>query len=192
MRFKNIINEMSRASDRTLGRDSIANALYILKDFAENNGKVTANQVYKFIERYYGDDAENMLTKLGINFWKGSTAKVDLKWKIEDIAKKNNIDLGDDWAYVEENKDKYDDMIDVFWAYYKAKSEGKDLSSFDPSQDKTMQQLVNLFKNDPEKAQEIFGKDYSKAVRWLAPYIVDDFNEAKKLLLQAGYTLFKD
>ena len=178
MRFKNIINEMSRASDRTLGRDSIANALYILKDFAENNGKVTANQVYKFIERYYGDDAENILTKLGINFWKGSTAKVDLKWKIEDIAKKNNINLGDDWAYVEENKDKYDDMIDVFWAYYKAKSEGKDLSSFDPSQDKTMQQLVNLFKNDPEKAQEVFGKDYSKAVRWLAPYIVDDFENS--------------
>ena len=74
MRFKNIINEMSRASDRALGRETVANVLYILQDFAnKNNGKVTPNQVYKFIERYYGDDAEKILNMLNMKHWKGSS-----------------------------------------------------------------------------------------------------------------------
>ncbi len=176
MRFKNIINEMSRASDRTLGRESMANVLYVLQDFAnKNQGKVTPNQTYKFIERYYGDDAEKILNMLNIKYWKGSTGRIDLNWNINNWAKKYNIDLDDNHAYVEENKDKYDDMIDTFWAYYKAKSEGNDLSSFDPSQDKTMQQMIDMFRNDPEKAKEVFGKDYDKAVRWLAPYVVKDY-----------------
>lgn len=176
MRFKNIINEMSRASDRALGRETVANVLYILQDFAnKNNGKVTPNQVYKFIERYYGDDAEKILNMLNMKHWKGSSGRINLNWNINNWAKKYNIDLDDNHAYVEENKDKYDDMIDTFWAYYKAKSEGNDLSSFDPSQDKIMQQMIDMFRNDPEKAKEVFGKDYDKAVRWLAPYVVKDY-----------------
>ena len=53
MKFKDyVLTEMSRASDRVHGKNSLENLLFILRDFLKKDGDPTYNRLSKFIEEY--------------------------------------------------------------------------------------------------------------------------------------------
>lgn len=124
MKFKDyILTEMSRASDRTLGKNSLENLLYILSDYLKKDGDPTYNRLSKFVEEY-GLDWDTVAKQLGISpSLKTSKSKAHLEYLIINVANKNNIDLDTDRLSVEDNMDEADNLIDWFWTYYRAKHE---------------------------------------------------------------------
>lgn len=173
MRFKHVLLEMSRASDNALGATSDDSLIYNVSEFfkkSEHQGKKpTYLQLKKYMESK-GFDWERVAKFLNVGTYAGPA---HISPYVLDKFKDKLPELE---GRVEDAKDKYDYLIDEFWEFYNAKANGKDISSF--LQDKEFSRLIDLFKRNPEKAQEVFGNSYGKAKRWLAPYIVDEYESS--------------
>ena len=182
MRFEHIIlNEMSRASDRAHGKNSVENLLYILSDYIKNDPDPTYNRLSTFIENY-GLDWNTAAKQLGISpNMKTSKTKANLKYRILNVANKNDIDLTQNKAIVDQQKDEVDQLIDLFWDYYEAKQTMEQSAINDIVATSEFSKLVNWVVNQDEingeTAEKAFGRHYDKVVRNLIPYTMgDDYN----------------
>ena len=182
MNFKNImLNEMSRASDRTFGKNSLNNILYILRDYTKNlarDGKtqITYNALRKFLEDY-GLDWNQAAKSMGIRAAFGtSKSRIDLLDFVKRLATKNNIDLDVDINTVESQKDHYDELIDLFWDYYEAVNDGDRSRIDDVASTPEFAELVDLFKVKSDVAQDLFGRHYDKAARYLRKFFLDNYD----------------
>lgn len=181
MKFKDyVLTEMSRASDRTLGKKSLENLLYILTDFLKKDGDPTYNRLSKFIEEY-GLDWDTVAKQLGISpSLKTSKKKAQLEYLIINVANKNNIDLDTDRLSVEEDKDEADHNIDLFWNYYRAKHEAdrETVKAIESNPD--FDTLINWVKDkdstiEGETAEQAFGRHYDTVLRILKPFLMDNW-----------------
>ena len=181
MKFKDyVLTEMSRASDRTLGKKSLENLLYILTDFLKKDGDPTYNRLSKFIEEY-GLDWDTVAKQLNISpSLKTSKKKAQLEYLIINVANKNNIDLDIDRLSVEEDKDEADHNIDLFWNYYRAKHEAdrETVKAIESNPD--FDTLVNWVKDkdstiEGETAEQAFGRHYDTVLRILKPFLMDNW-----------------
>lgn len=181
MKFKDyVLTEMSRASDRTLGKKSLENLLFILTDFLKKDGDPTYNRLSKFIEEY-GLDWDTVAKQLGISpSLKTSKKKAQLEYLIINVANKNNIDLDTDRLSVEEDKDEADYNIDLFWNYYRAKHEAdrETVKAIESNPD--FDTLVNWVKDkdstiEGETAEQAFGRHYDTVLRILKPFLMDNW-----------------
>ena len=181
MKFKDyVLTEMSRASDRTLGKKSLENLLYILTDFLKKDGDPTYNRLSKFIEEY-GLDWDTVAKQLNISpSLKTSKKKAQLEYLIINVANKNNIDLDIDRLSVEEDKDEADHNIDLFWNYYRAKHEAdrETVKAIESNPD--FDTLVNWVKDkdstiEGETAEQAFGRHYETVLRILKPFLMDNW-----------------
>jgi len=178
MRFKYVLLEMSRASDNAFGADSDKNIIFIANEFQKMNDhrgkKPTMSQFKRYMEDK-GFDWKRVCRILNTPLI-ASQSHYNIGYYAEVAAEKLGVTLEDLDDTVEFSKDVYDYLIDAFWEFYNAKANGKDVSSF--LEDKAFNRLVKLFKENPDKAKEVFGKNYGKATRWLAPYIIDDYENS--------------
>lgn len=178
MRFKNVLLEMSRASDNAFGADSDKNIIFMANEFQKMNDhrgkKPTMSQFKRYMEDK-GFDWKRVCRILNTPLV-ASQSHYNIGYYAKAAAEKLGVTIEDLDDTVEFSKDVYDYIIDEFWEFYNAKANGKDVSSF--LEDKAFKRLVKLFKENPEKAKEVFGKNYGKATRWLAPYIVDDYENS--------------
>ena len=181
MKFKDyVLTEMSRASDRTLGKKSLENLLFILTDFLKKDGDPTYNRLSKFIEEY-GLDWDTVAKQLGISpSLKTSKKKAQLEYLIINVANKNNIDLDTDRLSVEEDKDEADHNIDLFWNYYRAKHEAdrETVKAIESNPD--FDTLINWVKDkdstiEGETAEQAFGRHYDTVLRILKPFLMDNW-----------------
>lgn len=181
MKFKDyVLTEMSRASDRTLGKNSLENLLYILTDFLKKDGDPTYNRLSKFIEEY-GLDWDTVAKQLNISpSLKTSKKKAQLEYLIINVANKNNIDLDTDRLSVEEDKDEADNNIDLFWNYYRAKHEADRETVKVIESNPDFETLVNWVKDkdstiEGETAEQAFGRHYDTVLRILKPFLMDNW-----------------
>lgn len=180
MKFKDyILSEMSRASDRTLGKNSLENLLYILSDYLKKDGDPTYNRLSKFVEEY-GLDWDTVAKQLGISpSLKTSKSKAHLEYLIINVANKNNIDLDTDRLSVEEDKDEADHLIDWFWTYYRAKHEADRAAVKAIENEVGFDALVYWVKTkktvEGETAEEAFGRHYDTVLRILKPFLMDNW-----------------
>jgi hypothetical protein len=181
MKFKDyILTEMSRASDRTLGKNSLENLLYILTDFLKKDGDPTYNRLSKFIEEY-GLDWDTVAKQLNISpSLKTSKKKAQLEYLIINVANKNNIDLDTDRLSVEDNMDEADNLIDWFWTYYRAKHEADREAVKEIENEGGFDSLVYWVKNkdktvEGETAEQAFGRHYDTVLRILKPFLMDNW-----------------
>lgn len=181
MKFKDyVLTEMSRASDRTLGKKSLENLLFILTDFLKKDGDPTYNRLSKFIEEY-GLDWDTVAKQLGISpSLKTSKKKAQLEYLIINVANKNNIDLDTDRLSVEEDKDEADHLIDLFWDYYRAKHEADRAAVKAIENEGGFDALVYWVKNkdktvEDETAEQAFGRHYDTVLRILKPFLMDNW-----------------
>lgn len=181
MKFKDyVLTEMSRASDRTLGKKSLENLLFILTDFLKKDGDPTYNRLSKFIEEY-GLDWDTVAKQLGISpSLKTSKKKAQLEYLIINVANKNNIDLDTDRLSVEEDKDEADHNIDLFWNYYRAKHEAERETVKAIESNPDFDTLVNWVKDkdstiEGETAEQAFGRHYDTVLRILKPFLMDNW-----------------
>ena len=180
MNFKNImLSEMSRASDRTFGKDSINNILYILRDYTKKLAKdgktsITYNAMRKFLEDY-GIDWNTAAAVLKIPAaWGTSKSRVDLVNFVKTTADKNDIDLDMDFNTTEMHKDHYDELIDTFWDYYEAVNDRDRDTADTVSLTPEFKELIDLLNNKPDVAEEIFGRHYDKVKRYMQKYTMGD------------------
>lgn len=181
MKFKDyVLTEMSRASDRTLGKKSLENLLFILTDFLKKDRDPTYNRLSKFIEEY-GLDWDTVAKQLGISpSLKTSKKKAQLEYLIINVANKNNIDLDTDRLSVEEDKDEADHNIDLFWNYYRAKHEAERETVKAIESNPDFDTLVNWVKDkdstiEGETAEQAFGRHYDTVLRILKPFLMDNW-----------------
>lgn len=181
MKFKDyILTEMSRASDRTLGKNSLENLLYILSDYLKKDGDPTYNRLSKFVEEY-GLDWDTVAKQLGISpSLKTSKSKAHLEYLIINVANKNNIDLDTDRLSVEDNMDEADNLIDWFWTYYRAKHEADRAAVKAIENEGGFDALVYWVKNkdktvEGETAEQAFGRHYDTVLRILKPFLMDNW-----------------
>ena len=181
MKFKDyILSEMSRASDRTLGKNSVENLLYILSDYLKKDGDPTYNRLSKFVEEY-GLDWDTVAKQLGISpSLKTSKSKAHLEYLIINVANKNNIDLDTDRLSVEDNMDEADNLIDWFWTYYRAKHEADRAAVKEIENEGGFDALVYWVKNkdktvEGETAEQAFGRHYDTVLRILKPFLMDNW-----------------
>jgi acyl-CoA-binding protein len=178
---KAILNEMSRASDRTLGKDSDENLLWYVNNFisrAEKAGKKpTYSQLKKYLEAH-DFTWDRVSTSLGLPSF-ASQARLNIAAlkarfgeKMTDVTNTTNA-----------NKDAYDELIDLFDLFYEAKSGNDDERLEEITSNPKFQTLVDLFKYDTEKAQEVFGSHFDTAQRWLKPYTMDDYANSDEALI---------
>ena len=181
MKFRDyILTEMSRASDRTHGKNSLENLLYILTDFLKKDPNPTYNRLSKFIEEY-GLDWETVAKQLSIQpSMKTSKASAHLQYLIKNAADKNDIDLSTNRAAVENEKDDADELIDLFWEYYEAKhNDDRDQAEL-VAGTPAFKELVDWVADSGSKicgetAEEAFGRYYdSHVVRTLKPFTMGD------------------
>ena len=181
MKFKDcILTEMSRASDRVLGKDSLENLLYILSDYVKKDENPTYNRLSKFIEEY-GLDWETVAKQLNIPpSYKTSKAKSNLMWLITSIANKYDIDIINDRDVVDYRKDEADKLIDLFWKYYKAKHNDMREEAANIANSPEFAKLIDWVANEEstvndETAQEAFGRYYNAdVIRTLKPFLMGD------------------
>ena len=181
MKFKDyILSEMSRASDRVHGKDSLENLLFILGDFLKKDGDPTYNRLSKFIEEY-GLDWDTAAKQLGISpSLKTSKAKAHLEYLIINVANKNDIDLYQVIDQVDRLKDEADQLIDLFWSYYKAKHEADRETAKTIESNPKFDTLINWVKDKDatikdETAEQAFGRHYDTVVRILKPFLMDNW-----------------
>ena len=178
---KAILNEMSRASDRTLGKDSDENLLWYVNNFisrAEKAGKKpTYSQLKKYLEAH-DFTWDRVSTSLGLPSF-ASQARLNIAAlkarfgeKMTDVTNTTNA-----------NKDAYDELIDLFDLFYEAKSGNDDERLEEITSNPKFQTLVDLFKYDTEKAEEVFGSHFDTAQRWLKPYTMDDYANSDEALI---------
>lgn len=179
---KAILNEMSRASDRTLGKDSDENLLWYVNNFisrAEKAGKKpTYSQLKKYLEAH-DFTWDRVSTTLGLPSF-ASQARLNVAaLKTRFGAQMSNVT-----DVTNANKDEYDELIDLFDLFYEAKSGNDDERLEEITSNPKFQKLVDLFKYDTEKAQEVFGSHFDTAQRWLKPYTMDDYANSDEALIE--------
>lgn len=184
------IDEMSRASDRTLGVTSNANLLYKLadweKDYDRSGKSPTLGALRKFLDDngFTWDQVKNVDSDLPDNAPATSARKTfDLARLVRCLASENELDLDTVRSNVEQGKDEYDKLIDTFWDYYEKVHDDSDVSEF--VQTPEFKAVVDLFKDEPEKAQEVFGRNYEKAANYLAKFLDADYENTPKGLISA-------
>ena len=179
MKFEHImLNEMSRASDRTLGKDSLNNLLHILADYMKSNEDPTWNRLSTFIKEY-GLDWNTAAKQLDVSpTLEHAKSKANLKYLIQNVAEKNGIDLGKVNTAVEKNKDEADILIDTFWKYYEAKQTADQAEIDKVVTTPEFEELVNWVAGDidinGETAEEAFGRHFEKVNRNLIPFTMGD------------------
>ena len=193
---KTRIDEMSRASDRTLGATSNANLLYKLADWKkgyDRSGKSpTLGALKKFLDdnSFTWDQVKNVDFDLPDNAPATTARKTfDLAQLVRCLASENELDLDTVRSNVEQGKDEYDKLIDTFWDYYEKEHDGSDVSEF--VQTPEFKAVVDLFKDDPEKAQEVFGRNYEKALGYLSKFLDPDYESSPKGLISAFWDWYR-
>lgn len=174
------LNEMSRASDRVLGHDTAENLLYMLADWKkqyDRTGKrATLGQFVKFTtENGISWDLVSGLELPGLPRTEPptrSTKPLNLEAMISVLEDQLGQDVSDVRNRVDLGKDDYDRLIDTFWDYYEKNRDGEDVSALVDSEN--FQALIRLFAEEPETAQEIFGRNYDKANSKLQRFINPD------------------
>lgn len=174
------LNEMSRASDRVLGHDSVENLLYMLADWKkqyDRTGKnATLGQFAKFIqENGISWDLIDGLELPGLPRTEPTTRsskRIDLEAIIASLQEELGQDVSDVRNRVDLGKDDYDRLIDTFWDYYEKNRDGEDVSGIVDSEN--FQALVRLFADDPDTAREVFGRNFDKANSKLQRFIDPD------------------
>ena len=174
------LNEMSRASDRVLGHDTAENLLYMLADWKkqyDRTGKrATLGQFVKFTtENGISWDLVSGLGLPGLPSTEPptrSTKPLNLEAMISVLEDQLGQDVSDVRNRVDLGKDDYDKLIDTFWDYYEKNRDGEDVSALVDSEN--FQALIRLFAEEPETAQEIFGRNYDKANSKLQRFINPD------------------
>lgn len=181
MKFKDyVLTEMSRASDRVHGKDSLENLLFILGDFLKKDGDPTYNRLSKFIEEY-GLDWDTVAKQLNIDpSLKNSKKKAQLEYLIINVANKNDIDLYQVIDQVDRLKDEVDNNIDLFWDYYRAKHEANREKVSAIESKPAFETLVNWVKDKDstikgETAEQAFGRHYETVLRILKPFLMDNW-----------------
>jgi len=174
------IDEMSRASDRVLGHDSAENLLYMLADWKkqyDRTGKnATLGQFAKFVQdNGISWDLISGLSLPGLPRTEPptrSSRRIDLEAIIASLQGQLGQDVSDVRNRVDRGKDDYDRLIDTFWDYYEKNRDGEDVSALVDSEN--FQALIRLFAEEPETAQEVFGRNYDKANSKLQRFINPD------------------
>lgn len=174
------LNEMSRASDRVLGHDTAENLLYMLADWKkqyDRTGKrATLGQFVKFTtENGISWDLVSGLGLPGLPSTEPptrSTKPLNLEAMISVLEDQLGQDVSDVRNRVDLGKDDYDKLIDTFWDYYEKNRDGEDVSALVDSEN--FQALIRLFAEEPETAQEVFGRNYDKANSKLQRFINPD------------------
>lgn len=173
------IDEMSRASDRVLGKESPENILYILSDWKKAYDRIgkrpTLGQLKKFL-----DDNEiswDALAALDGNLPRtapsaSSAKRFNIGLCIFNIQQHIGTTADNVRSRVNAGKDEYDKLIDVYWDYYEKNHDGDDVSDIVASDD--FKNLVALFRDNPEKAREIFGRNFDKVNSKLQRFINPD------------------
>ena len=181
MKFKDyVLTEMSRASDRVHGKNSLENLLFILGDFLKKDGDPTYNRLSKFIEEY-GLDWDTVAKQLNIDpSLKNSKKKAQLEYLIINVANKNDIDLYQVIDQVDRLKDEVDNNIDLFWDYYRAKHEANREKVSAIESKPAFETLVNWVKDKDstikgETAEQAFGRHYETVLRILKPFLMDNW-----------------
>ena len=180
MKFKDyILTEMSRASDRVHGKNSLENLLFILGDYLKKDKDPTYNRLSKFIEEY-GLNWETVAKQLNISpSLKTSKAKANLEYLIINTANKNDIDLYQVIDQVDRLKDEADNNIDLFWDYYKAKHESDQEKMAAIESNPGFDTLIEWVKDkdakiNGETAEQAFGRHYDTVIRILKPFLMGD------------------
>lgn len=177
MRFKHVLLEMSAASDRILGKDSDESILYYANEFIKLNKardkKPTSMQFKKFMEEK-GLDWNHVAEVLGISKY---VSQAHMYTGFIDKFKDRIIEIQDDVA---SNLTIDEGLVNIFWEFYNARvnNDRAALNAFMKNFRYEFKELCDLVKNHPERAQEVFGKSFGKAKRWLAPWIVDDYENS--------------
>ncbi|MBQ2653566.1 MAG: hypothetical protein IJF83_08415 [Methanobrevibacter sp.] len=174
------LNEMSRASDRVLGHDTAENLLYMLADWKkqyDRTGKrATLGQFVKFTtENGISWDLVSGLGLPGLPRTEPPTRSsktLNLEAMISVLEDELGQDVSDVRNRVDLGKDDYDKLIDTFWDYYEKNRDGEDVSAIVDSEN--FQALIRLFAEEPETAQEVFGRNYDKANSKLQRFINPD------------------
>ncbi len=174
------LNEMSRASDRVLGHDTAENLLYMLADWKkqyDRTGKrATLGQFVKFTtENGISWDLVSGLGLPGLPRTEPPTRSskaLNLEAMISVLEDELGQDVSDVRNRVDLGKDDYDRLIDTFWDYYEKNRDGEDVSALVDSEN--FQALIRLFAEEPETAQEVFGRNYDKANSKLQRFINPD------------------
>lgn len=174
------LNEMSRASDRVLGHDTAENLLYMLADWKkqyDRTGKrATLGQFVKFTtENGISWDLVSGLGLPGLPRTEPPTRSskaLNLEAMISVLEDQLGQDVSDVRNRVDLGKDDYDKLIDTFWDYYEKNRDGEDVSALVDSEN--FQALIRLFAEEPETAQEVFGRNYDKANSKLQRFINPD------------------
>lgn len=174
------LNEMSRASDRVFGHDSAENLLYMLADWKkqyDRTGKnATLGQFAKFVqENGISWDLINGFNLPGLPRTEPptrSSSRINLNAIIASLEEQLGQTVSDVHNSVDLEKDDYDRLIDTFWDYYEKNRDGEDVSAIVDSEN--FQALIRLFAEEPETAQEVFGRNYNKANSKLQRFINPD------------------
>lgn len=189
MKFKSImLTEMSRASDRRLGKDSLENILYILRDYAKSDPKPTWRRLANFTDEY-GIDWNKVAAVFNVKpEMRDRQSKVDLALEIPYIAKQNKINLNTLSNAVNLHKDTADYLIDLFWDYFEAKRQSDQDLVDDIVSRKEFKLLVDWVQSGKTlkefgvtdgdssnaTAEEAFGRHYDKVINYLKPYTMGD------------------
>lgn len=173
-----MINE-SRASDKAFGATSGDNLVWYVYNFISAAKRAGKNATYLQLKKYLAEhgftweqylelfDFPHYATSARINIPAYETKYGE---EFERVARVAN-----------QHRDEYDELIDLFWEFHDKKVADKDVS--DIIESPKFKLLVDLFKEDPEKAQEIFGRHYDKAKRWMARFINVDFENSYEAAL---------
>lgn len=174
------LNEMSRASDRVLGRGSMENLLYMIADWKkqyDRTGKnATLGQFVKFVQD--NGISWDLIAGLGLPGLPRtepptrSPKRIDIEAIIDSLQERLGQGVSDVRNRVDTGKDDYDRLIDTFWDYYEKNRDGEDVSVLVDSEN--FQALVRLFAEEPDTAREVFGRNFDRANSKLQRFINPD------------------
>jgi hypothetical protein len=194
VRKKQNLNEMSRASNRILGPESLENLLYMLTDWKKGydrqGKKPTGMQIKKFVEENgFSWRAFCDVTELPENIGSSRTKYGFATFlpNIEARVGKTKEELD---AKVNAGKDIYDNLIDLFWKYRELVHDDAVTPEFTNSPE--FKKLVSLFKHNPEKAEEVFGRNFPKAMQYLAKFVDPDYEYSPRGLIAAFWDWYRE
>lgn len=168
-----IINE-SRASDKAFGLGSENNMIWYVNNFIKAAIKANKKPTYLQLKKYL-DEHGYEWSKVA-NYFRlppvATSARFNTGYFINHFKDK----FDEVTRQADAHRDEYDELIDIFWDFHDKKSNNEDVTSI--LDNPKFKVLIDLFKEDPENAEKIFGKHYDRAKRWLAKYINEDFENS--------------
>ena len=120
------LNEMSRASDRVLGRDTAENLLYMLADWKKQYDRTGKNATLGQFAKFVQDNgiSWDLISGLGLPGLPSTepptraSRRINLDAIIATLEDQLGQDVSDVRNRVDLGKDDYDRLIDTFWDYY--------------------------------------------------------------------------